>query len=78
MNKNMKLNFFVLLTSTLFCLCACGQNDNNKQSYDGREFDISINNDGSLICKSIKEGASYSLTISGSGASKDYERKEHS
>ena len=76
MNKNMKLNFFVLLTSTLFCLCACGQNDNNKQSYDGREFDISLNNDGSLLCKSIKEGTSYSLTISGSGASKDYERKE--
>lgn len=75
MNKRISLSFFVFAIS-IFSLCACGKDNNKKQSYDGREFDISINNDNSLICKSIKEGNYYSLTISGSGVSKDYERKE--
>ena len=76
MNKNMTLRFFVLASSMIFSICACGQGNSGKQTYDGREFDISLNNDGSLICKSIKEGTNYSLTITGSGASKDYEKKE--
>ena len=76
MNKNMTLRFFVLASSMIFSICACGQGNGGKQTYDGREFDISLNNDGSLICKSIKEGTNYSLTITGSGASKDYEKKE--
>ena len=76
MNKNMTLRFFVLASSVIFSICACGQGNSGKQTYDGREFDISLNNDGSLICKSIKEGTNYSLTITGSGASKDYEKKE--
>ena len=74
MNKIFKPNFFVLALS-IFSLCAC-TNEDNKQSYDGREFDISLNSDGSLICKSIKEGNNYSLTISGTGASIDYLGKE--
>ena len=75
MNKRISLNFFVFAIS-IFSLCACGQDSSKKQSYDGREFDISINNDNSLICKSEKVGNYYSLTITGNGASKDYERKE--
>lgn len=76
MKKMIRPNFFVLALS-IFSLCACGQNSSEQNaSYDGREFDISLNQDGSLICKSVKEGNNYSLTISGSGASKDYERKE--
>ena len=77
--RNMKMKpqkFFFALLSNLFLLCACGGQSQNKQTYDGREFDISVNNDGSLICTSTKENNYYQLTISGSGASKDYERKE--
>lgn len=75
MEKRIHLHFFVLGLS-IFSLCACGNQANKQQGYDGREFDISINNDGSLICTSTKENNYYQLTISGSGASKDYERKE--
>ena len=76
MKKMIRPNFFVLALS-IFSLCACGQNNSGQNiSYDGREFDISLSQDGSLICKSVKEGANYSLTISGLGASLDYESKE--
>ena len=75
MSKRNKVNFLAFILS-LFSLCSCATKEENKQSYDGREFDISVNSDNSLICESVKEGTSYSLTISGSGAAKDYERKE--
>lgn len=76
MNKKTHLTFFVLALS-VFSLCACNQEGTSKKiSYDNREFDISLNNDGSLICKSVKEGNNYSLTISGSGSAKEYDRKE--
>ena len=64
MKKMIRPNFFVLALS-IFSLCACAQNNSGQNtSYDGREFDISLSQDGSLICKSVKEGANYSLTIS--------------
>ena len=76
MKKMIRPNFFVLALS-IFSLCACGQSSSGSNtSYDGRVFDISLAQDGSLTCKSIKEGNNYSLTISGLGASIDYASKE--
>ena len=69
------LRFFALAL-TVFSLCACNREETNKQGYDNRDFDISANNDGSLICKSTKDNNNYQLTISGSGPAKDYEKKE--
>ena len=69
------LRFFALAL-TVFSLCACAGEETNKQGYDNRDFDISANNDGSLICKSTKDNNNYQLTISGSGPAKDYEKKE--
>lgn len=75
MNMNPQKLFFALVSS-LFLLCACGGQSQSNPTYDGRKFDISVKNDGSLICTSTKENNYYQLTISGSGASKDYEKKE--
>ena len=75
MKKNFA-NFLFLCCATTILLCACSSNAESNTSYDGREFDISINQDKSLILKSEKSNGHYSLTISGSGQSVDYSRKE--
>ena len=75
MKKNFA-NFLFLCCATTILLCACSSNAESNTSYDGREFDISINQDKSLILKSEKSNGRYSLTISGSGQSVDYSRKE--
>ena len=73
----MKTHFkkpFILMASSLFLLCGC-IGDIPTQSYDGRVFDISVNQDNSLTATSTKEGNNYVLTISGSGAALDYDGK---
>lgn len=60
---------------SFFLLSACGDGASQPTSYDGRVFDISLAQDGSLICTSKKEGNYYTLTISGEGEGKDYETK---
>ena len=66
---------FPLLGISLM-LFSCAQGNQTSPGYDGREYDISVNKDKSLIAKSVKEGNYYNLTISGSGAAIDYTRKE--
>jgi hypothetical protein len=48
----------------------------SNSGYDGREFDISINQDKSLKAKITKTGINYEITISGEGTAISYERKE--
>ena len=77
MNKN---KLFYSLCSTLCAVflssCINTNTNNNSQTYDGREFDISINQDNSLIAKSIKTGYTYQLEIYGDGYAIDYQKKE--
>ena len=68
---------FFALISCPFLLCSCGEQTPSQQTYDGREFDISVNQDKSLVCTSHKlSGGYYSLTITGSGKAVDYDRKD--
>lgn len=59
----------------VFSTISCGPTTSSP-TYDGREFDISQTQDNSLTGKSVKVGNNYSLTISGTGAGKDYQKKE--
>ena len=54
---------------------SCTQEE-KKQSYDGRVYDLSENGDQSIIAKTEKKGTKYTLTISGSGNGVDFDRKE--
>ena len=48
----MKKNFIFALFKTLpfiFLLCSCNDNGGQSQSYDGRTYDISKNQDGSVV-----------------------------
>ena len=69
-------NFLFLFSITAVLLCACSNNAESNTGYDGREFDISINQDKSLLLTSNKNNGRYSLTITGSGNAVDYSRKE--
>ena len=74
--KSKFVNFLFLLSTATLLMCACSNSAESHTSYDGREFDISINQDKSLLLTSQKVNGRYSLTISGSGQSVDYSRKE--
>ena len=74
--KKSKLVYLLLSASCVFALSSCTDKSNSNPSYDGREFDISINQDKSLIAKSTKDGFSYNLEITGSGTAIDYSKKE--
>ena len=74
MKQRFTCTFTLTIISLLF-VCACSSNEKT-QTYDGREFDISVKQDKSLIAKSTKEGFEYNLTISGSGQAVDYSKKE--
>lgn len=57
-------------------LCAC--NETSNEGFDNKVFDISKNNDNSLLAKikyvnNSTEGKYYTLSISGNGESKDYQ-----
>lgn len=76
MKKNM-YRFFVFGLPIIFSLASCQTpSTSSNKGYDGREFDISLNQDGTLLAKSVKEGNNYTLTISGTGKSIDYSKKE--
>ena len=76
--RHQKLSLFgiALLASFVMGACNASPTDENKQSYDGRVYDISFNQDQSLTAKSIKVGNEYELTISGSGDAIDFSKKE--
>lgn len=59
-----------------FCLTSCGDDAGKQKGYDGRTFDISAAQDGSLLAKSAKVGHNYTLTIEGEGQAVSYDRKE--
>ena len=67
---------FFALVSLPFLLCSCGNVTPSNQSYDGRIYDISAAQDGSLTAQSKKDGNYYSLTITGEGVAIDYSKKE--
>ena len=74
--KSKNIICFCTSIFAIFSLSGCGSNKENNQTYDGRVFDISVNQDKSLTATSKKDGNNYSLEISGKGRAKDYEKKE--
>ena len=76
MDKKRIISFFVI-PFAVFAVVSC-QNSNTPsgQTYDGRIFDISVNQDESLTATSVKNENYYDLIISGSGLALDYNRKE--
>ena len=77
----MKINFkrlFIIFLLFIFTitLYSCKKEDNKNNGYDGRTFDISLNQDGKVMAKTTKVGVNYELVISGSGAVKSYDKKE--
>ena len=74
--KNKLCRPVILLASLAALLGACSDNSNSEHGYDGRAFDISAAQDGSLKLTSTKTGSRYNLHISGTGASKNFARKE--
>ena len=60
MKKN--ICFLLLLISALISCGGGGDSGNGNSGYDGREYDISTNQDGSLKAISTKEGNYYNLT----------------
>ena len=74
--KKSKLVYLLLSASCVFLVSSCTDKSNSNPSYDGREFDISVKQDKSLTAKSVKDGYSYNLEISGAGVAVDYSKKE--
>jgi len=76
----MRNQFFAKTISLLSsCMLLYGCHSGGGQpstTYDGRQFDISAAQDGSLIATSTKQGNYYDLTITGVGEARSYERKE--
>lgn len=64
-----------IILPLIFSAVSCGPTT-SAPTYDGRTFDISVQQDSSLVAKSEKIDNYYSLTISGVGEGKDYEKKE--
>ena len=73
MNKKI-VRFGAMVLPAIISLMSCGPTTTST-GYDGRIFDISEKQDGSLIATSEKTNNSYSLTISGQGKAKDYANK---
>ena len=59
-----------------FTLFSCKSDEEEKTRYDGREFDISVKQDKSIIAKTVKVGHNFELTITGTGEAKTYDKKE--
>ena len=72
--KKILLIVLVLLSSIVFTSCKDKEQDN--KGYDGKVFDISLNDDQSLVAKITKVGINYELVISGRGEGKTYSKKE--
>ena len=76
-----KLSAALLLAAITFTLFACGgtkpnESANSSTGYDGRVFDVSALQDGSLTVTSSKEDGGYSLIMQGRGAAIDYTDKK--
>jgi hypothetical protein len=52
------------------------KNNNNNTGYDGKEFDISLAQDGSVKASIKKVATNFEITIEGNGEVKSYEKKE--
>ena len=77
--RNFSLLFkrlFILSFILISVSCSSGGGYSSQAGYDGRQFDISLAQDGSLIATSTKNGNYYDLTITGSGKAIDYDKKE--
>lgn len=73
--KVMRTKFSLTLLTAIFStalLCSCTNTQPPTQSFDGREFDISVNQDKSLTLTSELKNGYYELTISGEGEAVDY------
>lgn len=62
--------------SLVFSVCSCSNNQGERQSYDGRTYDISVAQDRSVIATSKLENNYYSITITGGGDALTYTKKE--
>ena len=71
-----KIAFLALLIPVFFACSNGGGNSSLNAGYDGRIFDISEAQDGSLTAQSIKDGFNYKLKITGAGEAIDYDKKE--
>ena len=71
--KSKNIICFCTSIFAIFSLSACGSNKESNQTYDGRVFDISVNQDKSLTATNKKDGNNYSLEISGKGRAKEPE-----
>lgn len=71
-NKTKKISrIFLFFALGAGFLSSCG-NSNNNEGFDKTSYDISANNDGSIISHIIKINGGYSITINGSGKTKDF------
>ena len=74
--KTKTLSILLVITMLLTLFTACAQENEQQTGYDGKVFDISEMQDGSLTLKSEKVGNDYKLTVSGTGKAIDYDKKE--
>ena len=73
--KTNKLICFVTSVFAVLAMSGCAQEKKQESTYDGRVFDISLNQDQSVLAESIKSNNHYELAIYGSGPAKDYASK---
>ena len=77
MKRNMKKTVINVVILAVLTLSGCGKdNTTDHSSYNGKIYDLSVNQDGSVTAQSKKVGNFYTLTISGTGDVKDFVRKE--
>lgn len=74
--KNLKIFLIVIVFFFLFIITSCTKDNNQNKGYDGKTFDISIQQNKQLTAKLKKINNNYELTITGTGNTKDYARKE--
>lgn len=73
------LNLFKISPLILFMMSGsllCGCNDNSSSGFNNKSYDISLNQDNSLIAKTTKISDGYRLEIDGTGSSLNYTRKK--
>ena len=73
------LNLFKISPLILFMMSGsllCGCNDNSSSGFNNKSYDISLNQDNSLIAKTTKISDGYRLEINGTGSSLNYTSKK--
>ena len=71
-----KIIIVLFLFIVPFIITSCGDKEKEQKGYDGRIFDISYNNDESVLATITQSGYNYELEISGSGKVKSYNSKD--